>query len=79
MASRNITFNLPTDLIQKTKVVAAQRGKTVNTFVRELLEETVTEPDRVRKAGEALLALAEKGPLSNVDPATIRREDLYDR
>ena len=37
-STRNITFNLPIDLIQRTKVHAALRGTSVNELVRQELE-----------------------------------------
>ena len=79
MATRNITFNLPTDLVREAKVYAAQHDTTVNALVRELLEQKVTAETRAAAAVERFLELAERGPYSSVDPGTIRREELYER
>ncbi len=79
MAARNITFNLPADLIREAKIYAAQHDTTVNALVRELLEEKVNARARARAAAERFLQLAAEGPYSDVDPGTIRREELYER
>ena len=79
MATRNLTLNLPIDLIKKTKVRAAESGKTINAFVREVLEEKVLREKQSRAAALRFLELARRGPSSHVDPASIRREEAYER
>lgn len=79
MESRNITFNLPADLIRQAKVFAAEHDTTINTFVRELLSEALTRHNRARTAAERLLALAARGPYFTADPGAIRREELHER
>jgi plasmid stability protein len=79
VANRNITLSLPEELVRKAKVYVAERDSTVNAFVRELLQEALSREDRGRKAAERLMELARAGPYSEVDPGSIRREDLYDR
>ena len=79
MATRKMTLTLPEDLIRKPKVYAAERDKTVNAVVRELLEEAVSREGRAIAAAKGLLALAERGHYSTVDPGSIRREELYER
>lgn len=78
VTTRNITLNLPTDLIRQAKVYSAENDISVNAFVRELLEEALSRRSRTRVAVKRLLALAEKVS-SDVDPGSIRREDLYER
>jgi plasmid stability protein len=77
--NRNITFSLPTDLVRQAKVYAAEHDTTINSLVRELLEEKLTREGRVRAAAERILQIAERGPYSAVDPSSIRREELYER
>jgi len=77
--TRNITFNLPVELIQQAKVYAAQHNTTMNALLRELLLEKLSKDDRVRTAAQRFLELARKGPNSTVDPHTIRREELHER
>jgi plasmid stability protein len=79
VTTRNLTLNLPVDLIRQAKVYAAEHDTTVNALVRELLEEKVTAEARSRVAADRFLQLAARGPWSPVDPASIRREDLYER
>ena len=79
MHTRNITFNLPADLLKQVKVYAAQHDTTVNALVRQLLQEKLNAADPAVKAAEQLLALAERAPLFDGDPGEIRREELYER
>lgn len=76
MSLRNITFSLPSDLIQQAEVYAAQHDTSMNALVRELLQEALGRDDRARVAAERLLAIAAQGPYFTTDPASIRREDL---
>ena len=77
--SRNITFNLPVDLIRNAKIYAAQHDTTVSALVKEFLERTVTEgrTTRARAAIKRILEIAEEGPHFTGDPASIKRDDLY--
>jgi plasmid stability protein len=77
--TRNITFNLPTDLIRQAKVYAAGHDTTINALVRELLHEALTCQGRARAAADQLLALADQGPYFTTDPGSIRREELHER
>jgi plasmid stability protein len=79
MTTRNVTFNLPVDLMRQAKVYAAEHDTTVNSIVRELLHEKVSSEARARAAAERFLQLAAQVPHSPVDPSSIRREELYDR
>lgn len=76
---RNITFSLPSDLIRRAKVHAAQHDTTVNAWVRELLEDALGQRERLKSAAGRLLELADRGPYFTKDPSAIRREDLYER
>jgi plasmid stability protein len=77
--TRNITFNLPVDLIRQAKIYAAEHDTTINALVRERLEEALSGQERVRVAADRLLALAGQGPYFSTDPASIRREELHER
>jgi plasmid stability protein len=77
--TRNLTLNLPVDLIRKAKVYAAEHDTTVNAYVRVLLEEALTEAQRTRAAVRRILEIAEEGPLSSVDPASISRDEIHER
>jgi plasmid stability protein len=77
--TRNITFHLPADLVRQAKIYAAEHDTSVTALVRELLEQKLGREARIRSAAERLLALAEQGPYSSVDPGSIRREELYEQ
>jgi plasmid stability protein len=79
VSSRNITFNLPDDIIRAAKIYAAEHDTTVNAFVRELLNEKLTADGRSRAAANRLLEIAERGPYFATDLASIRREELHER
>jgi plasmid stability protein len=77
--SRNLTLHLPADLIRQAKVYAAERDTSINTLVREFLEQTVSSQDRMRAAGARILEIARRGLHSSVDPASIRRDEIHER
>lgn len=79
MTRRNITLNLPVDLIRKAKVYAAERDTNINAVVRELLDEKLAGDDRSRAAAALVLEIARRGPASAVDPGSIWREELHER
>lgn len=79
MEKRRITLSLPADLVKQAKVYAAERDTTVEALIRELLHETLTRNDRVRAAGERLLALADRGPFFTADPRSFSREEVHER
>jgi len=80
METRNLTLSLPKDLIRQAKVYAAAHDTTINTLVKNLLVQAVSQESRARAAAEHLLALAEEGRLSfKGDPSAIRREDIHKR
>jgi plasmid stability protein len=77
--TRNLTLNLPADLIRKAKIYAAEHDTTINSFVRELLDEALSRKSRARMAADRLLAIADRGPYFSTDPGSIEREELHDR
>jgi plasmid stability protein len=77
--TRNITFNLPADLLQQAKIYSAEHDTTVNSLIRELLQEKLTREGRTRAAIDRLLAIAERGPYFSIDLSTIRRDELHER
>ena len=79
VGTRNVTFNLPLELMREAKIYAAEHDTTVNALVRELLQEKVNAEARARAAAERFLQLAARGPHSPVDPGSIPREELHER
>jgi len=76
---RNITFSLPAELIRGARIYAAERDTTINSVVRDLLEEALSRENRARVAADRLLAIAERGPYFTSDLREIRREELHER
>jgi plasmid stability protein len=77
--NRNITFNLPSELIRQAKIYAAEHDSTVNALVRELLEGKVSSEARARAAAKRILEIARRGPHSTVDPGSISRDEIHER
>jgi plasmid stability protein len=77
--SRNVTFNLPEELLRAAKMYAAEHGTTVNSLVKGLLEQKLTAEGRSRVAVETLLAIAVRGPFFSVNPGSISREESHER
>lgn len=77
-ATRNITFNLPVDLIRRAKVVAAGRGTSVTGLVRQALEKSMADEPARQAAVQRMLAMMRKG-LYRIPEGGIKREDAYDR
>jgi predicted transcriptional regulator len=76
---RNITITLPTDLVRAARIFAAERDTTLNALLREMLQDRLDREGRMRAAVNRMLDIAEHGPLSDVDPGSFRREELYER
>jgi plasmid stability protein len=79
VAARNITFKLPTDLLSKAKVYAAQHDTTINSMVRELLEEKLSSEEKVQAAVDRILAIVDQGPYFTADLSTIDRDEYHAR
>ena len=77
--NRNITLSLPADLIRQAKVYAAAHDSTINRLIREMLSETLARDKRAKAAADRFLALAKRGPYSEIDPGTVKREEIYER
>jgi plasmid stability protein len=74
----NITLNVPEDVLQNARVLAAKRNTTVNAMVRDYLTGLTASEDRVARARRRLRELSEKST-GELGPITWKREDLYDR
>jgi len=79
MEARNLTLSLPSPLIRQAKVYAAEHDTTINTLVRELLQEALSREDKARAAAARLLAIAKAGPYFSIDPGSISRDELHER
>lgn len=73
---RNLTLNLPKELIRLAKMAAAERGMSLNALAQESLERVVQRQDEFLAAGNRLLAASERG-LYSLSKASWSREELY--
>lgn len=74
----NITLNVPDNILDEVRVIAARRKTTVNGLVRDFLTEVAKSEDRTERARRRLLDLAKKSK-AEMGPITWKRQDLYDR
>ena len=74
----NITLNMPDEILDEARIIAAKRKTTVNAMVREFITSVVTAESRVARARKRLVELAEKSNAEMGD-ITWTRESLYDR
>lgn len=80
MERQNVTLSLPKSLLKKAKVVAASRDKSLSQFLRESLEEKVTDATGYKRAKERQLRLLRKGlHLGTKGHIATRREELHAR
>ncbi len=75
---KNITLAIDDDVLDKVRVIAAERRTTVNAMVRDYLTSVAQLEDRTDRARRRIRELAEKST-AEVGPITWKREDLYDR
>lgn len=61
MAKRNITLSLPEETLEKAKIIAVKRRRSVSGLLTELLEELVAEETGYLQAERRFLALLEQG------------------
>ena len=75
---RNLTLNLPADLIRDAKVQAAERNMSLNAWIQEAIDHTMRfKRDRIA-AGEKFLNASSNG-LLKLPRRRLRREELYKR
>ena len=75
---KNITFAVEDEVLDKVRVVAAQRKTTVNAIVREFLTEIATRDERREQARRELLELARKSSGRMRPGARFDRESTHD-
>jgi hypothetical protein len=76
--TKNITLAVDEAVLERVKILAAERKTSVNALVREYLDGLATAADRTQRARRRLLELAEQSK-AEVGPVTWKRDDLYDR
>ncbi len=76
--TRNITFAVDDEILQKVRVLAAHRRTSVNALVRDYLKSLVGKDSEMDEARAKLLKLAEERA-GDMGTKSWKREDLYDR
>ena len=76
--AKNITLSVEDEVLEKVKVIAAERRTSVNAMVRDFLTSIAQSEDRTERARRRLLELAEQSK-AEMGAITWKREDLYDR
>lgn len=76
--TKNITLAIDEDILDRVRIIAAERKTTVNGLVRDFLEGVARQEDRSERARRRLRELVETSTLE-VGPITWKRDDLYDR
>ncbi|GAB4396139.1 MAG: CopG family transcriptional regulator [Anaerolineae bacterium] len=80
METQNITLAIPTDVLLKVKVIAAQRGTSISAFLTRLLEETVAREEGYQVARQRHLALLENELVLGTEGAVSwTRADLHEQ
>lgn len=77
MANRNITLNMPEDLIRRAKIESAKRDLSISALIRKSLERELRARDESIKAGRRFLNLARRNPIA-MPKKLWKREDLYE-
>ena len=75
---RNITLSLDEDVIQKARVLAARRKRSVSALLREELTRLVAEDDAYEAAKRVALSRLEQGSHLGGGPLPTR-DELHDR
>lgn len=80
MDRQNVTLSLPKNLVRQAKSAALRRHKSLSEFMRESLEEKVSEASNYKKAMDRQKKLMQTGfDLGTGGVLAISREDLHER
>jgi hypothetical protein len=76
---KNITLAIEDDILDKARVVAAERRTTINAMVREFLTEIATRDAKVAKARRELLDLMDRSTGDMGPDWKWSREETYEK
>lgn len=76
--TKNITLTVDEEVLEKVKILAAERRTSVNALVRDYLTGLAKAEDRTERARRRLLELAKESK-AELGPISWKRGDLYDR
>lgn len=75
---RNLTLNLPADLIRDAKVHAAERNMSLNAWIQEAIDHTMRFKRSYIASGQKILEAAENRVLK-MPKKKLARAELYER
>ena len=73
----NLTLTVDETLLRKARILALERGTSVNALVREFIAKTVLESTGTNDKGERFMALVERGKVSSLG-FKMTRQEMYD-
>ena len=76
---KNITLAIEDDILDKVRVVAAEKKTTVNAMVREFLTEVANRDEKLAEARRQLLRLMDTSEGRMAPDWTFDREDTHER
>ncbi len=80
MEKQNITLSLPREILKKGKMLAAQKGISLNELVRELLETTAENEEGYRVSADRQMRRMKGGiPLGTKGKISWQRDELHQR
>ncbi len=78
--NRNVTLSLPSETLQRLKVLAAERGTSISRLLTETLDEILNRETGYERARKRSLAALEEGwSLGTGGRANWRRDELHER
>ena len=76
---KNITLAIEEDILERARVVAAEKKTTVNAMVRDFLTDIASRDERQRKARDALLQLMDNSKGRMRPDFNFDREETHER
>jgi len=77
---RNVTLSLPKSLLQRAKLAAVRKDKSLSEFMKEALEEKIRKDTGYKKAKERQVKLLSmRMDLGTEGRISISREELHER
>jgi len=74
---KNITLSVDEDVLDRVRIIAAQRKTTVNAIVREHLNHLAQDTDRLDRARRELREMSERTMIDLGPDHRFHREDAY--
>ena len=73
----NVTLSIDENLLRKARILALERGTSVNAMVREFIEKMVLGNSGANDKGKRFAALVEQGKVSSLG-FKMTRQEMYD-